>query len=457
VSSRVAVFALLAAALAGRPAPSQQPPRAAATSRLDSVSRAFVAGRQAPGLSVFVLRGSDTLLLGGYGYANLEDSVPTSPRTVFRIGSLTKQFTAALVMQLVQDGRISLDDTIQRFLPSFPTQGHRVTIRHLLTHTSGIRDYTTVGPEWQRVARLDLPHDSVIALFAARPFDFAPGERFLYDNSGYYLLGMILERVSGRTYDRLLGERLSGPLGLAGTLYCFTRPLIARRAQGYSRAGDGFVNSEQRSMVLPFAAGGMCSTAPDMVAWTRALWAGHVVQPAGLTAMTTSGRLASGTPTGYGFGLAIDSLEGHLRVSHGGGISGFTGSVAHFPADSLTVAVLDNSGDANASRLATQLARVALGIPLPVVRNLALSAAERALYVGDYSVGPMTVRVREEGGRLTAQAPGRGTFGLLAQGRHVFVASYDEDVRFEFQVAGERATGFTLYSGGMVNRATRAN
>jgi len=454
---RASVAAVFAIVLSSHPAEGQQPARAETLARLDSVARAFVASRQAPGLSVFVLRGSDTLLLGGYGYANLEDSVPVTPRTVFRIGSLTKQFTAAAVMRMVQEGGVSLEDTLQRFLPTFPTQGHRVTIRHLLTHTSGIKDYTAVGAEWQRVARLDLPHDSVFALFATKPFDFAPGERFLYDNSGYYLLGVILERVSGQSYDRALAERLFAPLGLANTLYCFTRPLIPRRAQGYARAGEGFVNAEQRSMVLPFAAGGLCSTAPDMVAWTCALWAGRVVQPGGLSAMTTSARLASGATTGYGFGLAIDSLDGHLRVSHGGGISGFTGSVAHFPADNLTIAVLDNSGDANASRLATQIARVALGIPLPVVRNLPLSAAERARYVGDYSVGPMTARVREEGDHLTAQVPGRGSFGLLAQGQHIFIASYDENVRFEFQVAGERATGFTLYSGGLVHRATRAN
>jgi len=446
----------MATALPGTLA-AQAPSRAATTARLDSLARAFLASAPTPGLAVVVVRGADTLLARGYGFADLEDSVPATPRTVFRIGSLTKQFTAALVMQQVQEGRIALDDTIQRFLPNYPAQGHRVTIRHLLTHTSGIRSYTSLGDEWRRVRRLDVPQDSLVAMFASKPFDFAPGERYLYNNSGYYLLGAILARVTGTTYEQLVHDRLAEPLGLTDTRYCSMRPIVPRRAQGYARTPAGFVNADWLSMTQPYAAGALCSTVLDLATWTRALWAGRVVQPASLREMTTAARLTSGAVTGYGFGLGVDSLAGHARVSHSGGINGFSSYLAYFPDDGVTVAVLDNTEDASPGRLADHLARVALGVPLPVVRDLPLSAAERALYVGSYALGPMTLRVFEQGDALLAQATGQGADRLRSQGRHVFVPTFDENVRIEFEVAGDRATGLVLHQGGRVLRAARTN
>jgi len=450
----VLVGALL---LPGQPATAQRAAGAQERARLDSLARAFLATARTPGLAVFVLRGNDTLLLRGYGYADLEDSTPATPRTVFRVGSLTKQFTAALVMQLVQEGRIALDDTIQKFLPDYPAQGHRITIRHLLTHTSGIRSYTSLGQEWQRVWRLDLTRDTLLAMFATKPFDFAPGERYLYNNSGYYLLGVILERATGRTYEQLLQDRLVQPLGLADTRYCSMQPIVPRRAQGYARTPAGFVNSDWISMTQPFAAGALCSTVLNLVTWTRALWAGRVVLPASLQEMTTRMRLNSGTSTGYGFGLGIDSLAGHYRVSHGGGINGFTSYLAHFPDDGVIVAVLDNTEDASPGRLADHLARVALGVPLPVVRDLPLTAAERARYVGSYALGSMTLRVFEQGDVLMAQATGQGADRLRSQGQHSFVPTFDDAARVEFEVAGDRATGLILHQGGRVLRAARSN
>ncbi len=455
---RTLTLAVCAAALAlPAAACAQRTPAARTTARLDSLARAFVAASQAPGVAVLVLKGDDTLLAGGYGFADLEDSTRVTPRTVFRIGSVTKQFTAALVMQLVQEGRIALDDTIQKFLPAYPAQGHRVTFRQLLTHTSGIRSYTSLGPEWQRVWRLDLPEDSLIAMFAGKPFDFEPGARYAYNNSGFYLLGVIVEKVTARTYEQLLDERLFRPLGLADTRYCSTTPIVPRRAQGYSRTRTGFANAEFISMTQPFSAGALCSTVLDLATWTRALWAGRVVTPASLQAMTTRTRLNDGTTTGYGFGLGVDSLEGHYRVSHGGGINGFTSFLARYPDDGLTVAVLDNSESGSAERLAERMARVALDVPQPVVRDLPLTAADRARYSGSYRLGEMAIRVVAQGDSLVAQAAGQGAFRLRYQGQHAFVASFDETVRIEFQVAGDRATGFTLHQGGTTQRAARVD
>lgn len=446
--------------LAGRPAVAQRAPRsarAAVVARLDSLARAFVASGQTPGLAVFVLRGNDTLLLRGYGFADLEDSTPVTPRTVFRIGSITKQFTAALVMQQVEEGRISLDDTIQKFLPGYPAQGHRVTVRHLLTHTSGIRSYTELGAETERVMRLDLPEDSLIALFASRPFDFAPGERYHYDNSGYYLLGVILEKATGRTYEQLLQGRLFTPLGLRDTRYCSTGPIVPHRAQGYERGPGGWVNADWISMTLPFAAGALCSTVLDLVQWTRALWSEAVVDSATLREMTTSGRLNDGSATGYGFGLMLDTLGGHRQVAHGGAINGFQAVLAHYPDDSVTLAVLANSVNARPAQLAQRLARVALGLPLPVVQDLPLAAAERARYVGEYALGALTLRIFEQGDSLMAQATGQPASRLRSQGQHRFVPTFDDAVSLVFEVTGDRATGLVLHQGGRDVHAARTN
>jgi len=454
---RIALLAIavLAAVVPCQPADAQPSAHTRTAARLDSLARAFVTRTPAPGLAVVVLRGNDTLLARGYGYADLEDRAPATPRTVFRIGSVTKQFTAALVMQLVQEGRIALDDTIQRFLPDYPVQGHRVTIRHLLTHTAGIKAYTSL-PDVLRLLRTDLSEDSLVAMFASKPFDFAPGDRYRYNNSGYYLLGVIVERVTGRPYDELLRERLFQPLGLLDTRYCSTRPVVRRRAQGYANAPEGFVNAEWISMTLPFAAGAICSTALDLATWTRALWAGRVVAPASLREMTTPARLNSGASTGYGFGLGMDSLAGHYRVSHGGSINGFRAYLAHFPDDDLTIAVLDNSENTSPQQLADRLARVALGVPLPLVRDLPLTAAERARYVGSYALGQTTVRVLEQGDALATES-GQGVFRLRSLGQHVFVPTYDDSARIEFEVSSDRATGFTINQDGVARHATRVN
>jgi CubicO group peptidase (beta-lactamase class C family) len=353
------VVAALGAVLVGNPVHAQEPTRAETVARLDSVARAYVADGQAPGLAIFALRGTDTLLLRGYGYANLEDSVPATPRTVFRIGSLTKQFTAALVMQVVEDGGMALDDTIQRFLPSYPTHGHRITVRHLLTHTSGIRSYTSLDHHDVNSA---ISADSLIAVFSQEPLDFPPGERYRYSNSGYFLLGAILERVTGQPYHELVLARLARPLGLADTRYCFVEPIIPRRAAGYEPDDDTYVNAEYNAMTQPYAAGGLCSTVGDLVTWTRALFAGRVVRLAMRDAMTTPARLNDGSTIRYGFGLIIGNLDGHRRLWHGGSINGFTAALEHFPDDELTVAVLVNSPGRNMGRLVETITRVALGL-----------------------------------------------------------------------------------------------
>src|SRR5689334_19042065 len=387
---------------------------------VDSVANAAVTAHRTAGVSVAVVKNGRTVLAKGYGFADLENDGPATAQTVYRIGSVTKQFTSAAIMRLVEQGKVSLDDTLQKSLPNFPTQGNRVTVRHLLNHTSGIKSYTSLGPKWQRVERLDLATDSLVSLFANEPFDFKPGDAWLYDNSGYFLLGMIIEKVSGKKYGQYLQDEFFTPLGLKGTIYCDQAPLIKHRAQGYApKPGGGFINAEPLSMTQPYAAGSLCSTVTDLAAWTLALSSGKVVSPASYKMMTTPLTLNDGKPLSYGFGLGVGTVGGHRQISHNGGINGFISELHHYPDDSLVTVVLTNTGALAAVQLERLIARRALGIKdLPAV-PIELSALDRL--VGDYQIGSARLKIFVEGGRLRAQPPGGAAFGLKHVGNGRFV------------------------------------
>jgi CubicO group peptidase (beta-lactamase class C family) len=443
-------------AVIGRDLSAQASTRRPLAARIDSLAAAALAQWPAAGLSIAVVRGSRTVVMKGYGRADLENDVPATAHTVYRIGSITKQFTAVAILQLMEQGKLSLDDTIQHFLPEYHAQGHRVTIRHLLTHTSGIKSYTSLGPEWERRMRLDLPHDSLVALFQDKSFDFEPGTKFLYNNSGYYLLGLIIERITGQQYADYVAQREFIPLGLASTVYCDERPLLTHRAAGYERDSGRFVNASPLSMRQPFSAGALCSTVGDLVAWQRGLVTHRLIGAASAALMSSSATLGDGSATGYGFGLAVAKLGEHRKIGHGGGINGFLTELDYYPDDSLTVVVLANSESAKPSRLAEDIARLVLGVPAPVVKDLTLGAADLTRFAGTYALGPLQVRVFETGGKLQAQATGQGAFGLRWQGDSTFVAAFDDNVRVLFLSAGAgRAASFILYQGGIAQTATR--
>ena len=442
---------LLAGALAATTAGAQD--TRALVRYVDSVATAAVAEHRTAGVSIAVVRSGRPVLAKGYGFADLENDVPATPETVYRIGSITKQFTSAAIMRLVEQGKLSLDDTLQKFLPSVPSQGNRVTVRHLLNHTSGIRSYTSLGPKWQRVMRLDLAPDSMVALFAGEPFDFAPGSAYRYNNSGYFLLGVIIERLSGKPYGQHLQDEFFTPLGLRNTVYCDQAPLIKRRAQGYTpRPGGQFVNAEPLSMTQPYAAGSLCSTVTDLATWALALSSGKVVSPASYALMTTPGTLNDGKPITYGFGLGTGVLGGHRQVSHNGGINGFVSELHHYPDDSLVTVVLTNTGSLTAVELERLVARRALGIrDLPATP---IDAAALQRLVGEYVLGSTRVRMVVESGRLRAQPDGAAAFGLKHVGGGRFVRDDNDDVQFEF-AAGTPAPSFVRRQGGNVATATR--
>lgn len=334
--------------------------RAVFTTRVDSLVHAYMAESHAPGVSVAVIRGRDTLLMAGFGLADIAAHRPATPAMIYEIGSNTKQFTSAAIMRLAEEHKLSIDDDLSKYLPQIPLHGNRVTIRQLLTHTSGIRSYTEVEA-WRAHWAEDLTPDSIMGFVAKDTFDFAPGTRFKYDNSGYILLGMVIEKVSGEPYAKYLESQFFTPLGLTHTSYCPSHTKDPAFASGYSKKDDGVVPHEYLSLTQPYAAGSLCSTVGDFVTWQRDLAGGKVVSPESFTLMTTAATLNDGEHIRYGFGLFPGEMLGHKNFSHSGGIPGFTTMAYDFPDDTLNVVVFSNYDGASPAFLAGNIARIAYG------------------------------------------------------------------------------------------------
>jgi CubicO group peptidase (beta-lactamase class C family) len=314
-----------------------------------------------PGAAVAVRQGGEIVHSAGYGLANLEWGIPIDTETVFRIGSITKQFTAAAILKLAADGKLAIDDPLERHLPDYPVGERRITIRHLLNHTSGIKSYTAM-PAFAEIMRRDLPLAELMAVFKDAPPDFQPGERFLYNNSGYILLGAVIEAASGQSYEAYLKQSFFDPLGLTRTSYLHNEPVVPKRASGYA-PGQTLVNAPPLSMTLPHAAGALGSTAEDLLAWELALRGGRAVATADYAAMTTPGQLNDGAPISYGFGLVNQTYRDHRLVGHGGGINGFVSNLAYWPEHDLAIAIVCNSGAFPVQQAAFTLARRAIGEP----------------------------------------------------------------------------------------------
>jgi D-alanyl-D-alanine carboxypeptidase len=398
-----------------------------------------------------VVRGRDTLLFKAYGKADLELNVPMTVSSVFRIGSVTKQFTSAAVMQLVQDGKLALTDSIGQWVPNLPVAWRGVTIAHLLNHTSGIPSYTEVGEPWMKRWGEDMTGADIIALTADKPFDFADGSSWKYNNTGYVLLGMLIEARTGRDWHADFATRFFAPLGMTQTKYCDAGPVITNRARGYSRSvGDEWVNARYLSMTQPHAAGALCSTLGDLLTWNRALHGGKVVSAASYTSMTTP--VGAATERRYGSGLAVEDLGGHRVVTHGGGINGFITANMFVPDVQLSVTVLTNGDFTNTERIAHQLARAALGVPLEVPpKGITLTAAQMAVYAGVYDITLDARRdftVFTKDGALFGMLAGQSPEKMIPLGDHTFGVAFDPAVRVIFTVAGGQATKFTLRQGG---------
>lgn len=299
---------------------------------------------EAVGLSVSVGRGDRVLLEEGAGISDLESDVRADAQTMFRIGSVTKQYTAAGIMKLVERGKLGLDDDVRKHVPAFDFSGRIVTIRQLLNHTSGVPNYTNVPRFMAEYAPRDLTHQQLLATIKDVKADFEPGKGWNYSNTGYYLLGMVIEAVDGRPYARFMQEEFFTPLGLTRTRYGSEREIIRNRAQGYALDPNGVrLNDSLISMNVPGGAGALSASAGDMVRWQIALTGGRAVSADSWRQMTESTVAAGQGGARYGFGLNVGGAEGRRRISHNGGIQGFNSVLVYLPDTGLHVAVVSNS------------------------------------------------------------------------------------------------------------------
>ena len=343
-----------APAASATPAP-LEPSERGISRELDELLRLSERGEGIAGVSVAVVSRGLPVLVRAYGLADVLGQEPMRPEHVFRIGSITKTFTAAAILRLEAHGQIVLEDPIVKYVPELPG-GSGVTLRHLLTHTSGVPNYTDL-PWYERHQTEKTPPASVLAQLVSLPLAFPSGSRYGYSNSNFYLLGLVIERVSGQSYAAYLESEIFGPAGLGSTRYCPDEQSYPGAARGYAREDGVLLAPQPVSMTLPFAAGALCSTALDLVRWFEALSHGKVISIESFARMRTPGTLADGTSSAYGLGLQLGELEGHPRVGHGGGIWGFRAQADYYPADDLYVVVLANTQGDAPRRIAERLAR----------------------------------------------------------------------------------------------------
>ncbi len=330
----------------------------------DTIDTYVEAQRQAqhiPGLSVAVVRNGQLVTARGYGLANVELDVPASAKTIYQSGSVGKQFAATAVMMLVEEGKISLDDRISQFLPDTPPAWRDITVRHLLSHTSGIPEYTDKVD-----LRKDYTEDQLYRFAAAAPLDFAPGEKWSYSNAGYALVGMIIRKVTGRFYGDVLHDRIFAPLGMETARVISEADIVPNRAAGY-RLVDGVLKNQEwvAPMLNTTADGALYLTVLDMARWDAALYTERLLKRSSLEVMWTPARLNDGQPAGgydegmtYGFGWALGTQAGHRTIEHGGSWQGFKAHIARYVNDRLTVVVLANLAEAKPGVIAHGLAGV---------------------------------------------------------------------------------------------------
>ena len=376
-----------------------------------------------PGATVIVTRDGEVLFRKGYGLASVELSVPLDAGMVFDIGSMTKQFTAVAVMMLVESGDVGLDDDVTKHLPDFDTGGKAITVRHLLTHTSGIPDVTEME-EWAERNKERLAPDEVIAIFSGKPLDFEPGEVHRYSNSNYLLLGRIVETASGVPWEQFIRERILEPLGMGHTGLDDGIAIVPGLVTSYKRSEGKLVHPDMIDMSHPWAAGALYSSVDDLAKWDAALYTAALLSGPSIEQCFTPVVLNNGQASDYGFGWAIEEFKGRKLIWHNGRVNGYMSHALRLPRERLYVAVLTNFVDSDATPVrvvAESVAAIAIGEPFEEAAGIELSAEELAAYVSTYrGEAGGELQVALEDGKLFIVIPGRVKDELVPQSRTEF-------------------------------------
>ncbi len=414
------------------------------SARFEQIIQHYVSNHQFMG-SVLVAKGNETLLDKGYGSADLEWNIPNSPAGKFRLGSITKQFTAACILLLEERGKLKVQDPVKKYVPDAPPSWDRITVYNLLTHTSGVPNFTNF-PDYRNSEATATTPQQLLDRFKGKPLDFEPGTKWSYSNSGYVLLGYIIEKVSGESYQLFLQENVFNPLGMKDSGYDSNSAVIPYRVSGYSHGPDGIENAGYINMTVPFSAGGLYSTTEDMLRWHRGLFGGKLLSAASLQKMTTPFK------NDYAMGLMVETRNGRRVISHGGGIEGFNTAASYWPDEKLSVIALANLNSQAPDEIANYLAAVVHGEPvtLPSERKeTRLSAEALKPYVGVYEYQPgLNLTITQDDDHLMAQMTGQPQLRLYAESpTKFFWKEVDAQVEFARDASG-RVSGATIHQGG---------
>ncbi len=366
-----------------------------------------------PGATALVAKNGKVLYRKAFGMANLELGVPMKPEHVFEIGSMTKQFTSVSILMLMEQGKLSLDDEITKYLPDYPIHGKKITVHNLLNHTSGIKSYTGMQ-SFRSMARTDMSPTELIDVFKNEPMDFDPGEAYLYNNSAYIILGHIIEVVSGQTYADFVEQQIFQKLGMKNSHYGSMSKIIKNRASGYQPTDTGFRNADYLSLTLPYAAGSIMSCVDDMLLWEQALHKNTLISEKSKQLAFTIGTLNNGTPIYYGYGFSIDEINDVPTIEHGGGIFGYETYGVYVPGEDLYAIVLTNRNGQGPTDVTIEIAAHALGKPFSVASAKAISEEKMKQWVGTYEFENGVIRyITFQDGSLYSQREGSSNMKLF--------------------------------------------
>jgi len=405
--------------------------------------------RPTAGLSIAVARDGKVIFARAYGMANLEHSVPVTLETVFHIASISKNIESAVMLQLVDQGKMQLEDDVKKYLPEAPTHGHKVTVKQLLNNTSGLYSFTSL-PEASENERRDLSHAQVLDLIRHKPLDFKPGTSWRYDNTAFYMAGMIIEKVTGHEYGAYVREHVFQPLGMSSATLCYAQTVLPHLASGYQIQNGKLVHADYLTWKLPFAAGAICATAADLVKWPAALESGKVLRPETLALMCTPTTLTDGTKIDYGLGTRLGALQGHPVFGHTGGGGGFRTVLVTFPEKNLTIAVLANTEDAPSVLVATAIARLALKLSVEPVLDLPVPQEELDAAPGTFDSDDGTIRVFARDGKLRGIPSNLTGGGMLMRRQAAYTYALDEDHVIRCYPRNGKVEWGVLYSGGLM-------
>jgi CubicO group peptidase (beta-lactamase class C family) len=422
------------------------------TARMDQVIQPYVANHQFMG-SVLVARDGQVIYSKGYGSADLEWDVPNSPGTKFRLGSVTKQFTAASILLLEERGKLSVSDPVKKYLPGAPAAWDKITIFHLLTHTSGIPNFTGFA-DYQKLEPFATTSEQLVARFRDKPLDFEPGEKWQYSNSGYVLLGHLIEKITGDSYEKFVKENIFIPLGMKDSGYDSNSAVIPHRASGYVPGKNGLENAGFIHMSIPHSAGALYSTTEDLLKWEQGLFGGKLLKAESLQKMTTPFK------SNYAFGLQVETTGGHKVIEHGGGIEGFNTELAYYPDDKLTVVVLGNVNGGAPGDIARKLAAIAHGETVKLQserKEITLDPKVLARYVGAYQMAPgVNMLITLENNQLFSKLGNQGAIPIFAESQTMFFPKVvDAELEFTKDDDQGRPTEMILHQGGRDQSAKR--